>query len=50
MFRRKEILQQFDWRDENVVSPVRSQGFCGSCWAMATISAFEATYAIMNPG
>ncbi len=36
----------FDWRDEeggNWLSPVRNQGYCGSCWAFATVGVVEST-------
>lgn len=36
----------FDWRQQTELHPVRDQGSCGSCWAMASTSVFEDTLRI----
>lgn len=41
-------LKKFDWRTYNKVSKVRNQGGCGSCWAFATLGAFESSFSIRN--
>lgn len=37
---------QVDWRNENVLLPVRKQGKCGACWAYSVIATIEANRAI----
>jgi len=37
-----------DWRDHNVVTPVKDQGQCGSCWAFSVTETVESAYAIQR--
>lgn len=36
----------FDWRDHNVVTPIRDQGTVGTCWAFSTVGAIESQRAL----
>ncbi len=35
------IPSQFDWRDFGILTGVRDQSFCGSCWAFAGVAQLE---------
>lgn len=41
-----DIPSTFDWRTQGVVSKVKNQGNCGSCWTFSTTGALEANWAI----
>merc|ERR1711976_774711 len=38
-----------DWRDSGAISAVKDQGYCGSCWAFATVEIIE-SYLQINTG
>jgi cathepsin L len=41
-----DLPKEVDWRTKGVVTPVKLQGGCGSCWAFATAETVESHLAI----
>ncbi|NVM23602.1 MAG: hypothetical protein HWN68_17700, partial [Desulfobacterales bacterium] len=39
--RQLALPSSFDWRTEGKVTPVKDQGYCGTCWVFGTLAAVE---------
>lgn len=44
----KDLPAKVDWREEGVISAVKNQGQCGSCWAFGATEQIEAYTAIAS--
>lgn len=44
----QDLPDHVDWRTHSVVSPVKDQGHCGSCWAFSAVSTIESHAAIAS--
>ncbi|KAG6544130.1 hypothetical protein Mapa_014442 [Marchantia paleacea] len=45
MRRNAALPEKKDWRLDNIVSPVKDQASCGSCWTFSTTGALESAHA-----
>ena len=42
--------ESYDWTNYNMVSPVKNQASCGSCWAFSTVGCMESHWNILGKG
>jgi cathepsin H len=46
----KAIPDKYEWNDYQMVTPVKNQGNCGSCWTFSTVGSLEAFWNIQQKG
>lgn len=44
------IPDKYEWNSYGMVSPVKNQGSCGSCWTFSTVGAMESHWNILGKG
>jgi hypothetical protein len=43
-----DLPDAMDWRAQGIVTPIKDQGDCGSCWAFSSTGAMEGAFAKKN--
>ena len=48
--KKQDVPSSYEWNDYGMVSPVKNQGACGSCWTFSTVGAMESHWNILGKG
>jgi cathepsin L len=45
-----DVPSSWDWRPMGIVTPVKDQGQCGSCWSFSAVATMEGAFNLKNNG